>query len=151
MASRRRRTGSEPEPEPESALPAAGLLRLTERLDVLLFLEQDAEERKLAHEPLAPDARALEHGDPLDELARRRTLSQARDGAKRVEGDDRLIDEVLIDLRMVHAHDPLHELLVWKIDEVKHAAAKERVGQFLLVVRGDDHDGTLGRDDLVVG
>ena len=36
--------------------------------------------------------------------------------------------------------DRLHRLAVGELDVVEEAAAQERVGQFLFVVRGDDDD-----------
>ena len=43
--------------------------------------------------------------------------------------------------------DFTHRVHVRETDEVEEAAAQERVGQFLLVVRGDHDDRTLGRLD----
>ncbi len=45
----------------------------------------------------------------------------------------------------MHLDDLLHRLAIGKADVVEEAAAQERVGQFLLVVRGDDHDRPLPR------
>ena len=52
---------------------------------------------------------------------------------------------------MVDAHDAPHHRRVGELDVVEHAAAQERVGQLLLGVRGDDHDGALRRRDRLVG
>src|SRR5437868_4001301 len=58
--------------------PRAALLGGGERLDVLLLLEEHAQERELFDEALAADAGALEDRDPIDELARRRALADSR-------------------------------------------------------------------------
>src|SRR3546814_6060060 len=47
----------------------------------------------------------------------------------------------------MHLDDVAHRLAVGKLDIVEEAAAQESVGQFLLVVRGDDHDRTFLRLD----
>ena len=50
----------------------------------------------------------------------------------------------------MHLDDVAHRLGVGKLDIVEEAAAKESVGQFLLVVRRDDHDRAfLGLDPLL--
>jgi hypothetical protein len=90
-----------------------------------------------------------EDRDPVDELARRRALAQARHGAKLVEGHDGLVDEGVLDARVMHTDNALHQLLIGEVDEVKDAAPQERVRQLLLVVRRDDDDRALLRDDLV--
>jgi hypothetical protein len=51
---------------------------------------------------------------------------------------------------VVDAHDAAHELRLGEVDEVEDAAAQEGVRQLLLVVAGDDHDGALLGDDLLV-
>ena len=96
-----------------------------------------------------PTPRCIRTRDPVDQLARRRALAQARHRAQLVERDDRLVDERVVDARVVHAHDALHQLLIGEVDEVEDAAAKERVRQLLLVVRRDDDHRALRRDDLV--
>src|SRR3546814_2674283 len=47
--------------------------------------------------------------------------------------------------------DRLHRLAARKSDVMEEAAAQERVGQFLLVVRGDDDDRALSRAHRLAG
>ena len=47
--------------------------------------------------------------------------------------------------------DFLHRLAIRKLDIVEEAAAQEGVGQFLLVVGGDDHDRPFRRLDRLLG
>ena len=47
--------------------------------------------------------------------------------------------------------DGAHGVAVGEADVVEEAAAQERVGQFLLVVRGDDHDRPLDRLHRLAG
>src|SRR6202521_4296226 len=65
--------------------PAAAVHRLGEREQVLLALEQRAEERHRIVELHARDARATQHGDPVDQLARRGALAQPLHVAQLVE------------------------------------------------------------------
>ncbi len=51
----------------------------------------------------------------------------------------------LLESRVMHVDDPLHRLAVGKADVVEEAAAQERVGQLLLVVRRDDHQRPVPR------
>ena len=51
---------------------------------------------------------------------------------------------------IVDVDDLAHRLAVGELDVVEEAAAQERVGQLLLVVRGDHHDRPLGRGDRLV-
>src|SRR5262249_42060364 len=119
---------------PGSLVPErAALLRLTDRLDVLLLLEEDAQERELLDEAFAAHVRAAQDGDPVDQLARRGALANAREIAQLIERHDRLIDELAIDVGMVDPHDALHELLIREVDEVEDAAPEERVRELLLV------------------
>ena len=55
-------------------------------------------------------------------------------------------DQLLLDAREMHVDDRVHRRRVREADVVEEAAAQEGVGQFLLVVRGDDHD----RPDLAL-
>src|SRR5690606_207003 len=59
--------------------------------EVLLLLEQRAQEGEVLIERHVLDAGALEHGDPVDELARARALAEPRHVAELVEDLDRLI------------------------------------------------------------
>ena len=94
-------------------------------------------------------AGALQHRNPIDQLAGRRLLAQLALLAQPVELHQHLIEQLRLQVRMMHVDDLLHQRAVGELDEVEHAAAQERVRQFLLVVRGDDHDGPLLRDHLV--
>ena len=51
----------------------------------------------------------------------------------------------------MHLDDRGHGVGIGEADIVKKAAAQERVGQFLLIVRGDDHHGTPARFDRLAG
>jgi hypothetical protein len=68
-----------------------------------------------------------------------------------VEDLEALIDQGGVDVRVVHGHDAPHQLQLGEVDEVEDAAPQEGVGQLLLVVAGDDHDGALRGHDLVAG
>ncbi len=85
-----------------------------------------------------------EQFQPVDQLAGRGLLLEAGHLAHLVEDVHRLSDQHLLDAREMDVDDRLHRLPVGEFDVVEEAAAKERVGQFLLVVRGDDDDRPLG-------
>ncbi len=80
-----------------------------------------------------------------------RPLAQALHRADRVEDLERLGDEPLRDVGVMHGDDAAHQLRLGEVDEVEDAAPEEGVGQVLLVVARDDHDRAFGRDDLLVG
>jgi hypothetical protein len=71
--------------------------------------------------------------------------------AEPVELDQHLVEELRLEVGMVDGDDLPHERDVGELDVVEDAAAQERVGQLLLVVRRDEDDGPLLRDDLVAG
>jgi hypothetical protein len=65
-----------------------------------------------------------------------------RPGTSRtVEDIERLVDQPAFQAGEVHLDDVAHGLGVGELDEVEEAAPQEGVGQFLLVVGGDDDDG----------
>ena len=71
--------GSFSPPLPMDSLPpAAARSARPQEFDVLLLLEEHAEERELPDEPLAPDVALHEDRDPVDELTRRGALAEAR-------------------------------------------------------------------------
>src|SRR5580692_775740 len=107
------RGGSAPAPD--------GLAHDLQEVDVLLLLQEHAQERQFSHQALPADVALHEHRDPVDELARRRTLAKPRNLTELVEGDDRLVDERSVDVRVVHPDDAFHPLLIGKVDEVKDA------------------------------
>ena len=82
---------------------------------------------------------------------RRRLLAQLRRRAQPEEHLERVVEHAIGEVGMVDAHDLRHQLAIGELDVVEHAAAQERVGQLLLVVRRDDDDRPLLRDDLVAG
>ena len=51
----------------------------------------------------------------------------------------------------MHVDDLLHRLFIGKADVVKEAATQEGVGQFLLVVAGDEDDRPVARLDHLTG
>jgi hypothetical protein len=57
-----------------------------------------------------------------------------------VEALQRGAEQLLLEVREVHVDDLLHRLGVGELDVVEEAAAQERVGQLLLVVRGDEDE-----------
>ncbi len=63
--------------------------------------------------------------------------------AQFVELRQRGAHQLLLDARIMDLDDLLQGLRFGKLDVVEEAASQERVGQFLLVVRGDDDDGPL--------
>jgi hypothetical protein len=134
---------------PPPGAACAGGLR--ERLEVLLLFEQGTHEGQLGLELDVVDARRVEHRQPVHQLAGARALAEPGQRAQLEEDLQRLVDETLLQGRVVHPDDALHQLGVGEVDEVKHAAAEERVRELLLVVAGDDHHRTLGGDDLRLG
>ena len=51
----------------------------------------------------------------------------------------------------MHPHDGFHRVAIRELDIVEETTAQERVGQFFLVVAGDDHDRALGGLDAFPG
>src|SRR5690242_17876345 len=78
-----------------STTSASGLRALPDGLHVLLGLEQRAEERDAAADLAEIDAGLLERADPVDQLAGRRPLAQARRRAQAVEHLDRLVEHLV--------------------------------------------------------
>ena len=97
------------------------------------------------------DPRAQQRADPVDELRGGGLLAQLGLLAQPVELDQHLIEELGIEVGMMDGDDLAHQRHVGELDEVEDAAAQERVGQLLLVVRGDEHDGSVLGDDLLAG
>jgi hypothetical protein len=60
----------------------------------------------------------------------------------------RLAQQLGLEAGEVHVDDLLHRLLVGELDVVEEAAAQEGVGQFLLVVRGDEDHRPVRADQL---
>jgi hypothetical protein len=100
---------------------------------------------------LLRNAGAQQRADPVDELGRRGLLPELALLTEPVELEQHLVEELRVEVLVVHVHDLPHERRRRELDEVKDAAAQECVGQLLLVVRRDEHDRTLARDDLVAG
>ena len=86
------------------------------------------------------DAGAEQRRDPVDQLGGRRLLAELALLAQPVELDQHLVEQRRVEVRVVHGDDPPHQRRVGELDVVEDAAAQERVGQLLLVVRGDDDD-----------
>ena len=88
--------------------------------------------------------------DPVEQFRRRGLLFHARNLARFVERAQRGGKQRLLDAGIVRLDDALHRFRVGEGDVVEEAAAQEGVGEFLLVVRGDHHDGApLGPDRLL--
>ena len=83
--------------------------------------------------------------EPVEELRGRRLLLQPRHLAQVEEHLERLGQQLLLEAGEMHVDDPRHRLAVGKADVVEEAAAQERVGQLLLVVRRDHDERTVRR------
>src|SRR5690242_14210257 len=101
-----------------TAAAAAAGLRFGEGDQILLALEEGAEEGHALVELLRAEAGALHGGDPVDELAGRRALAQAVDVAEIVEGGERLFEQLRFEVGVVDPDDAGHELAVGELDEV---------------------------------
>ena len=117
---------------------------------ILLALDKGAEERDLGGDLFEVEASHGKCLDPVEKLARRRLLPQAVHLAYPVELLDGLPHELVLDVGIVDLDDPLHHLLVGKFDVVEDAPSQEGVGQLLLGVARNDHDGTVLRPHLFV-
>src|SRR5262249_7449452 len=117
-----------------------------EQMHVLLVLDQRAGERwdELFRVALAQrlGADVLDHQqlEPVEQLRSRRLLLQAWYLADLVEQPQRFRDQAPLDAGEMHLDDRPHGVDVGEADVVEEAAAQERVGQLLLVVRRDDDD-----------
>ena len=89
---------------------------------------------------LGGDVLGDEELQPVEQFRGRGLLLQARHLAHLQEDPQGLLDEAVLDARVVHIDDALQRLGVGELDVVEEAAAQERVRQLLLVVRRDDHD-----------
>jgi hypothetical protein len=113
-------------------------------MHVLLVLEQRAVQRRdgvlrfLGAQGFRRDVLGQQQLQPVDQFAGRRLLLQAGHVAQVEEHFQRFLEQLVLEDREMHADDALHGLLVRELDVVEEAAAQEGVGQFLLVVRGDD-------------
>src|SRR5262245_38910206 len=86
-------------------LPAFGVASalgvvLRERIDVLLFLEQGADEGNVRLDLFDTDAGTDEGADPVDELGRRRLLPQLALLPQPVEFDQHLVEQLGVEMRM---------------------------------------------------
>src|SRR5687768_7018987 len=111
-----------------SPAPAAGEL-VGIGGEVLLLLEERSEERQGAIELDVREAAAMKSGDPIDQLARARTLAEPLHLPDLVEDLHRVCDQLLLEVWMMHVDDASHQCFVREVDEVKHAAAEEGVGE----------------------
>jgi len=93
----------------------------------------------LAAQCLGRDVFRQQQLEPVEEFRGRGLLLDAGDFAQLVEALQRGGQEVLLERREVDLDDVGHRLTVREFDVVEEAAAQEGVRQFLLVVRGDDH------------
>ena len=94
------------------------------------------------------------HGErlhPVDQLAGGGLLLDAGHVAQPVEGLHGHLQQPFAQAGLVHQHDLPHHLRARELDVVEHAAAQERVGQLLLRVGGDDHDGPVDGADGLAG
>jgi hypothetical protein len=79
-----------------------------QRVDVLLGLEQRADERDVRELVLA-DARAQQRADPVDQLRGRRLLAQLALLVHPVEFDQHLVEQLGVEMGMVHGDDLSHQ------------------------------------------
>ncbi len=96
-------------------------------------------------------AGALEHGDPIDELACARTFPEPLHLTQLVEGLNRLRNELLVEVRVMNVHDLPHQLRRRKGDEVEDAATEERIRKLLFRVACDQHNRSLPRNHFSLG
>jgi hypothetical protein len=64
---------------------------------------------------------------------------------------ERLLHQGLFDAGIMHLDDLAHGVAIGKADEVKEAAAQERIRQFFFVVAGNDDDRALARANRFAG
>ena len=87
--------------------------------------------------------------EPVDQLAGGGLLFQAGQVAHVVKRLHRHAQQLALERGEVHVHDLAHGVGFGELDEVKEAAAQKGVGQFLFVVRGDEHQRpVLGLDEF---
>jgi hypothetical protein len=89
--------------------------------------------------------------DPVQRFRRRRFFLKPRRVADRIELRQRLTHQGLLYARIMHINNTLQRLHVGKPDVMEETTPQERVGQFLFVVRGYDHDRPLPRLDGLTG
>ena len=100
----------------------------------LSFFSSTPEEGQRAGDVGRVDAAEGERLHPVDQLAGRGLLLQVGQVAQPVEGLERLVEQLLMQLGLVHEHDATHHLGVGEGDVVEDAATQEGVGEFLLGV-----------------
>src|SRR5262249_4777615 len=88
-------------------LPALAVVA-AERVDVLLLLQERADERDVLLELLLGDARAEERADPVDQLGGGGLLAQLWLLAQPVELDQHLVEELRLQMGVVHGDDLPH-------------------------------------------
>ena len=125
-------------------------------MHILLVLEQGAVQRRnrLAFVVAAQGFRRNIFGQqqfyPVEQFGRRRFLLQSGHVPDLVERVQRLLEQVLLQVRIMHVDDLLHRSLVRELDVVKETAAQERVRQFFFIVaRYDDDRPVIRRDELL--
>ena len=128
-----------------------------EQLHVLLVLEQRAGERRhhglvvLGLEHFGGDIFGQQEFEPVEQLGSRGLFLQARQVAHLEKHFQCFLEELFFEAGKVHVDDLLHRVLVRELDVMEKAAAQERVGQFLFVVRGDHHQRPDLRLDVLAG
>ena len=117
----------------------AFLSDFSEYIDVLIFLQEHAEERHLFVQIRHIDAADHERLDPVEELRGGRSLLQILHIADLVERFEGILHQFLVDIAVVHVDDLLHLLGIREFDVVEDAAPQEGIRQFLLGVGCDDY------------
>src|SRR5690242_11072705 len=122
-------------------------------MDVLLVLEQRAMQRRnerlaiRALERLGRDVFGEQQLEPIQQLGSRRLLLETGNLAQIEEDLERLLQQRLFEAGKMHVDDLRHRVPVGEPDVVEETAPQEGVRQFLLIVRRDDDQRTVERDD----
>src|SRR5688500_984393 len=102
------------------ALRAQSLERLRQ---ILLALEQDADERDVLVERRLVETVGEEGGPPVVQLVGGGALAESVDGAQLVEGVERSVEQRAGQSIEVDSDDPPHQLRVGELDVMQHAPA----------------------------
>src|SRR5471032_336700 len=144
-------------PPEKSAVAATAHERQTlKQLHVLFVLDQGTGQRRdglgriaLAQHGLT-DVVGHQQLEPVHQFGSRRLLLQPRDFAHIEEHVQRLADQVLLDVGVMHIDDLLQRGAIREGDVVEEATAQERIRQLFFVVGGNDDDrADFGLDRLV--
>src|SRR5512132_2631583 len=127
-----------------------------EQVHVLFVLEQGAVQRRYhglaigAVQRLRRDVFCEQELQPVEQLRRRRLLLESRHVAQVEEHLEGLLQQRLLEPGKVHVDDARHRLAVGEPDVMEETASKKSVRQLLLVVRRDDDERPVPRDDRLL-